>query len=51
MSAAERGMEFLFERSTTLSQKEKEAMRQAHASRRTQRENQPAKRNNSIKPR
>ena len=50
MSAAERGMEFLFERSTTLSQKEKESMRQAHASRRTQRENQSAKRNNSIKP-
>lgn len=50
MSAAERGMEFLFERSTTLSQKEKESMRQAHASRRTPRENQSAKRNNSIKP-
>lgn len=50
MSAAERGMEFLFERSTTLSQQDKEAMKQAHASRHAVRENRAAKRNNSLKP-
>lgn len=51
ISAAERGLEFLFERSTKLTQAQREGMAEERRSRQSQANNQRQKRGNSFKPR